>query len=411
MNILYINHYAGSPDMGMEFRPYYLAREWVKMGYKVTIIAADFSHLRSINPKIETDFEVEYIDGIKYSWVHTTTYKNNGIKRATTMAQFVGKLWKNAKRIANKVNPDVIITSSTYPIDTFVGQRIKHFCKNGTILIHEIHDMWPITPIEINHMSKWHPFIMLMQMGENSFCKNSDIVVSLLPNAKNYLIEHGMKPDHFFHVPNGVVLEEWDNPLPLPDTLMEQINELHEQSSFILCFFGSHTKSYALDYLVDAVRQIPKEKIGVLFVGGGNYKSALKEKAKKFCNIKFHDSIPKECIPSLMDSIDAVYIGALKNDMFRFGICMNKLFDSMMGGKPILYAVEAPNNYINDYKCGISVEAENADALKNGIVKMLGLSPEERAELGDNGRKAAKNIFNYKYLAKNFSDVFYKASK
>ena len=32
MNILIINHYAGSPEMGMEFRPYYFAKEWTAMG-------------------------------------------------------------------------------------------------------------------------------------------------------------------------------------------------------------------------------------------------------------------------------------------------------------------------------------------------------------------------------------------
>lgn len=46
MNIILINHYAGSNFHGMAFRPYYLAREWVKMGHNVTIIAASFSHLR-----------------------------------------------------------------------------------------------------------------------------------------------------------------------------------------------------------------------------------------------------------------------------------------------------------------------------------------------------------------------------
>jgi hypothetical protein len=30
MNLLYLNHYAGTPALGMEFRPYYLAREWVR---------------------------------------------------------------------------------------------------------------------------------------------------------------------------------------------------------------------------------------------------------------------------------------------------------------------------------------------------------------------------------------------
>ena len=64
MNILYINHYAGSVYLGMEFRPYYLAREWVKTGHKVRIIGADFSHLRTVNPTVEKDFEIENIDGI-----------------------------------------------------------------------------------------------------------------------------------------------------------------------------------------------------------------------------------------------------------------------------------------------------------------------------------------------------------
>ena len=57
MNILLVNHYAGSVDMGMEFRPYYLAREWVKMGHNVTIVAGNFSHLRKNNPEVTRDFQ------------------------------------------------------------------------------------------------------------------------------------------------------------------------------------------------------------------------------------------------------------------------------------------------------------------------------------------------------------------
>ena len=111
--------------MGMEFRPYYMAREWVKMGHHVDIIAADYSHLRQKNPYPKKDFDTEDIDGIHYHWIHTSTYQGNGAKRAMTMFQFVGKLWLHAGRIAKECKPDVIITSSTYPLDTFAGQRIK----------------------------------------------------------------------------------------------------------------------------------------------------------------------------------------------------------------------------------------------------------------------------------------------
>ena len=65
MNILLINHYAGSPEMGMEFRPYYFAREWVRAGHQIQIIAGDFSHLRKENPKVEKDLQYEDVDGIQ----------------------------------------------------------------------------------------------------------------------------------------------------------------------------------------------------------------------------------------------------------------------------------------------------------------------------------------------------------
>ena len=102
MNILYLEHYAGSPEMGMEFRPYYLAREWIKMGHKVTIIAGDYSHLRRKNPAVEMDFQCDSIDGIEYVWIKTGRYAGNGVKRALTMGRFVGKLLVHAKRISER---------------------------------------------------------------------------------------------------------------------------------------------------------------------------------------------------------------------------------------------------------------------------------------------------------------------
>ena len=127
MRILIINHYAGSADMGMEFRPYYMAREWIKLGHDVDIIAADFSHLRQKNPVVEKDWQEDIIDGIHYHWIKTRRYSGNGINRAITMFEFVGKIWIKAKHIARKWKPDVIITSSTYPLDSYAGQRIRKF--------------------------------------------------------------------------------------------------------------------------------------------------------------------------------------------------------------------------------------------------------------------------------------------
>ena len=93
MKILLINHYAGSPEMGMEFRPYYMAQEWIRQGHEVDIIAADYSHLRRKNPKVQRDWQIEEIDGIRYHWLRTGDYDGNGVRRALTMFRFVGKIW------------------------------------------------------------------------------------------------------------------------------------------------------------------------------------------------------------------------------------------------------------------------------------------------------------------------------
>lgn len=404
MNILYINHYAGSPDMGMEFRPYYLAREWVKKGHNVRMVAGDFSHLRMNNPKVTKDFEEQDIDGIKYTWLKTGEYQGNGVARALTMFRFVSKLWLNAKKIARDWKPDIIITSSTYPLDTYAGQRIKKY--SGAKLIHEVHDMWPITLYEVGGMSKKHPFVVLMQIAENSFCKKSDYVVSLACKAKDYFVEHGMEPHKFKAIMNGVVVDEWENPEPLPTEHQNLFDKLHSDGKFIICFFGSITKSYAIEYLIDALKIVNDNRVVAVIVGEGTQKDELIKKAEEYENVYFLPKISKKAIPTLVDNIDVCYVGALRNDMFRFGICMNKLFDSMMSLKPILYAVEAPNNFIDEYSCGVTVEAENKEALAEGINKMLSLNLNEKVKMGENGRQAVLQNFTYEKLAEQFENLF-----
>ncbi len=403
MNILLINHYAGSPALGMEFRPYYFAREWVKKGHKVAIIAANYSHLRRKNPNVRHDFEKELVDGIRYYWIKTRKYDGNGVSRAISMAQFIGKLFLGAKSIVKHIKPDIVICSSTYPLDTFVGQHIKKISKKRVTLVHEVHDMWPISPMEIGGMSPRHPFIKVMQKGEDSFCRHSDFVVSLLPAAKEYFIEHGMKPEKFVFVPNGIVLDEWDAPEELEEEIVQRLNKNRQEGKYNLCFFGSIHKTYNLDVLIRAVIERKDDDVSVTFIGPGMDKEELIQMTegheKRFA---FFDPIPKKQIPSLFRYIDGVFVGAKSQRIFRFGICMNKLFDSMMGGKPIIYMVDAPNNYIEEYQCGITVDGEDEKAINAALDQAMRLSESERVAMGEHGRAAAMKVFNYHSLAERF---------
>ena len=138
----------------------------MKLGHAVTIVAGDYSHLRQNNPEIEQDFQQSEEAGVHYIWFKTGMYDGNGIKRALTMARFVGKLLLNAGKISRSVKPDVVIASSTYPLDTYAARAIAR--KTNATLIHEVHDMWPATPVELGGMSRCNPFIVAMQIAENA---------------------------------------------------------------------------------------------------------------------------------------------------------------------------------------------------------------------------------------------------
>lgn len=67
----------------MEYRPYYLARDWVRLGHHVQIVASAQSHIRAQQPQLMGQSRLdETIAGIHYNWFDTPKYRSNGIWRA-----------------------------------------------------------------------------------------------------------------------------------------------------------------------------------------------------------------------------------------------------------------------------------------------------------------------------------------
>lgn len=59
MNILIINHYAGSPEMGWNFVHIILQRNGQLWDTGSISLPQTFSHLRRVNPDVSRDFQEE----------------------------------------------------------------------------------------------------------------------------------------------------------------------------------------------------------------------------------------------------------------------------------------------------------------------------------------------------------------
>lgn len=405
MNILIINHYAGSPEMGMEFRPYYLAKEWQKLGHKVLIVGGTYSHLRKKQPP-ESGFQT--IDNVDYLWVKTPFYHGNGVKRLLSMLLFTFKLRIRAKKIANSFRPDVVIASSTYPLDNYPAKKIAR--KIGAKYIYEIHDLWPLSPMELGGMSKHHPFIVMMQWAENFAYRHCDAVVSILPNAKMHCVAHGLSEARFFHVPNGIVEEDWAHPDPLPEEHLQLIEKLRGEGRFLVGFAGAHGIANSLQSVIDAANKLEKQKVSLVLLGNGQEKENLINYVAKKCikNVFFLPPVSKFAVPSFLKKMDVLYIGLQNQSLFRFGISPNKMFDYMMASKPIIQAINAGNNLVREADCGIDVEPENVNKIADAILELKDLPLSELERLGSNGHKFVLENHTYSVLANEFINIFEK---
>lgn len=404
MRILYINHYAGSPRHGMEYRPYYLAREWVSAGHEVQIIASAQSHIRSHQPQLAGKRRLdETIDGIRYAWFATPAYHSNGVARVRNMGSFVSSLFFESKLIAAEFKPDVVIASSTYPMDIWPARRIARLA--GAKLVFEIHDLWPLTPMELGRMSKWHPFIMLLQAAEDYAYRHADIVVSMLPKVREHVEARGMAPSKLHIVPNGINPSEWvGTSAELPTEVDKLLATLREQGRPVIGYAGTHGVSNALDTFLDAARLMRDEDVAFVLVGSGPDKPALQRwvAAERLSNVYFFDPIPKKQIPALLQRFDVVYIGWRRQALYRFGIAPNKLMDYMMAARPVLHAVEAGNDPVAEAGCGLTVAPEDPLATASGIRALLALSDEQRKAMGQRGKDFVLGNLIYPILAKRF---------
>ncbi|MFT4101211.1 MAG: glycosyltransferase family 4 protein [Burkholderiaceae bacterium] len=408
MRILYLDHYIGSLRHGMEFRPYYIAREWVRMGHQVTMVGASYAHVRSRQPDVRGDVTAETIDGIDYLWLATPPYEGNGMQRMRNMIAYVRALYRLRNRfVAGK--PDVVIASSTYPWDIYPARSIAR--RAGARLAFEVHDLWPMSPMEIGGLSRWHPFIVAIQHGEDYACRHADVIVSILPHADRHLVTRGMPHQRYVHVPNGIDFDEWDGDYRAPpNEATRLVDSLRAQGRLLIGYAGSHSPGNALDTVIELASRVQDQPVAFVMIGGGPSKAELIQAAqqKSLNNVHFCDPVPKRDVPDLLRQFDALYYGLIPSPLYRYGISANKLFDYMAAARPVIQSNNASNDVVGDAQCGFSVGPNDVQALTRVVRELVSMTPAQRDAMGANGERYVRAHHDHRVLARRFLDAIAK---
>jgi glycosyltransferase involved in cell wall biosynthesis len=291
-------------------------------------------------------------------------------------------------------------------MDIWVARRLARLA--GARLAYEVHDLWPLSPMELGGMSRWHPFIQLVQTAEDAAYRHVDVVISMLPKVHDYMASRGLDLRKLHIVPNGIALEEWESPAPpLTPGLSGRLAEARRGGRLVVGYAGSHGTANALDTLLDAAALLRPEPVSFVLVGDGMEKPILERRVAQegAGNVTLLPPVPKAQIPSLLAAFDVAYLGWQRSPLYRFGIAPNKLMDYMMAARPVVHSVEAGNDPVAEAGCGISVPPADPPAVADAIRRVAGLPPDRRRAMGERGRAFVRANHAYAVLARRFLEA------
>lgn len=398
MKIMYINPYAGGPEVGRYWRAFYLAREWQATGHDVTVVTPAYHHLMD-GEGMATGPATH--GGVNYNFLPAFRYAGNGMKRLLSMLSFALTVLLFLARLPRKCRPDLIIYSSAHPF-AFPSALMMARLYRAKIYF-EVRDLWPLSLVEVAGISKRHPVVYLLHWIERLAYRKSDRVISLLPGALAHMQANGLESEKFTYAPNGFSLNTPAVAL-CRHPLLVQLERYRKDGEFIYFYAGALGEPNAMHKFLDALEYLPsspERKLRFVIVGKGEQGEELKRRCVegRYDFVSFYDQVDKSVILAALEQVDAGFLVMHDLPIYRFGVSLNKLYDYMAMALPVVGAYHAFNDPIADAKCGLTVQPDQSRELALALSSLSMTRSEELSSMGSRGREYLLANFEYSTIA------------
>jgi glycosyltransferase involved in cell wall biosynthesis len=172
-------------------------------------------------------------------------------------------------------------------------------------------------------------------------------------------------------------------------------------NGFRILFTGHIRPGRGLEILPDVLKDLKDTQ---LIIAGRIEDRKLLNKVNEIPNIRYQGFLDLKEVLDLEASSDvmiALYDLNLRiQNKYAMG---NKLFEAMMLGVPIISNVS--QELIKELDCGIVVDYHNVDQIRETIIKLRD-NPELRKRLGDNGRKAFLEKYNWNKMEQRLYEIY-----
>lgn len=218
---------------------------------------------------------------------------------------------------------------------------------------------------------------------------------------KRKLIEKGIPEEKLEVIPNGVSVEDFE----VSKEEVERVRKKYGLKGIVVMFAGTVTPRKGVFELIRAAEILNNKDVLFLIVGNLNlhrdYAQKVMEYARiKGINAKFTGFVPYEDLKALYSACDVFVLSS-----FEEGDPI-ALKEAMASGKPLIGSnVGGIPMQIKDGWNGFLVEPGNEKQLAEKIGYLIE-NEEERAIMGKNSRKLAKEEFDWEKIAEKYLRVY-----
>ena len=338
MNVWIANPFDNLPPEGARPQRYWLmARAFARAGHRVTLWSSDFSHARKA-PRALVDGARWEGDGFRLVLVPTPPYPRNVcLRRILSHRAFARNLRTLAELEPQR--PDLVIASLP-PLAS--AAALAAFCRaRGIAFVVDVMDAWPENFARVVPRWTLAPLRARARRIYRSAQGVSGVATRYIDLAKSY---GAQCPTHLAY--HGIELT------PPPPVHAEG-------GAFRLVYAGTMGKSYDLETVIDAVREMSDVELEL--AGAGPKEAALRVRAEGCARIFFHGYLGDEELRALLARADAGLVPMF--DESCVGVPY-KLADYAAAGVPVVNTLHGETErLLAKYGAGVTCAASDVRAL------------------------------------------------
>lgn len=381
------------------FRINDMCLEWVKRGYKVTVVTGIPNYPMG---KVFKGYGLikkrhELWNGVEIIRLPLIPRGNSSIGMVLNYLSFMvsgviaGKL--------KKIDADIVFSYEVSPMTqvltgiSFAKRlHIPHFLY--------VQDLWPENVITVTGITNKFIINPINRMVDKIY-RNTDEIFATSPSFVEAICNRKVPIDrnkvHYW----PQYAEEFYHPCG-----KKEVPEIPDDGSFKVIFTGNIGTAQGLDILPKTAKILGNENVKFVIVGDGRYLSTLeKEINDNEVNEKFIliQRQPAQRIPELLCVCDAAFISFQDNPLWTMTIPA-KLQSYMACGMPIIAAAQGETRrIIEEADCGMCCDIGDDDALAD-LIRTMGNV--DLSGFGLNSRRYCEEHFNKNNLMDEMKNYF-----